>query len=111
MLPTCPSRAKETHSRPFAARPGIFPSIGQSHACALARLACRALAQVTEQIGELGSGQGRAAAAAIEVLERIGTAEVRQLLAVLAEGAPAARLTREAKLALDRLAVKAAVSP
>ena len=48
---------------------------------------------------------------AIEMLERIGTAEARQLLAVLAEGAPAARLTREAKLALDRLAGKAAVTP
>lgn len=41
---------------------------------------------------------------AIEVLEHLGTAEARRCLDALAKGAPQARLTREAKKALDRLA-------
>jgi hypothetical protein len=40
----------------------------------------------------------------VEVLEHAGTAEARQFLQKLAEGAPDARLTREAKAALQRLA-------
>src|SRR5262249_29967697 len=40
---------------------------------------------------------------AIEVLERIGTAEARTLLESVAGGALEARLTQEAKAALDRL--------
>jgi WD40 repeat protein len=39
---------------------------------------------------------------AIEVLEHIGSPEARQVLRTLAEGAPAAMLTREAKAALER---------
>jgi hypothetical protein len=41
---------------------------------------------------------------AVWVLERIGTPEARQLLKVLSGGAPAARLTKEARATLDRLA-------
>jgi RNA polymerase sigma factor (sigma-70 family) len=41
---------------------------------------------------------------AIEALEHIGTADARQVLKALAEGAAHARLTREAKAALERLA-------
>jgi len=40
---------------------------------------------------------------AVEVLEQLATPEARGLLAVLAHGAPEARLTREATAALDRL--------
>src|SRR5207237_10937357 len=40
---------------------------------------------------------------AIEVLEGIGTTEARQVLETLAGGAPEARLTREAKMALERV--------
>jgi hypothetical protein len=40
---------------------------------------------------------------AVEALEHIGTAEARRLLQALSEGAPASRLTREAKAALERL--------
>jgi hypothetical protein len=39
----------------------------------------------------------------IEALELAGTAEARHLLQNLAAGAPEARLTRNAKAALDRL--------
>jgi HEAT repeat protein len=41
---------------------------------------------------------------AVEALEQIGTVEARALLAKLAEGASAARLTREARTALQRQA-------
>jgi WD40 repeat protein len=40
---------------------------------------------------------------ALDVLERIGTPEVRQVLKALADGAPGARLTEAAKAALKRL--------
>jgi hypothetical protein len=40
----------------------------------------------------------------VEVLERIGTPEARQVLENLAEGAVGARLTEEAKVSLQRLA-------
>ncbi|HMC64722.1 MAG TPA: hypothetical protein VKI65_07270, partial [Gemmataceae bacterium] len=40
---------------------------------------------------------------AVEVLEHIGTPEAKQLLQALAKGAPEARLTQEAKAALERL--------
>ncbi|OAI45543.1 hypothetical protein AYO44_12830 [Planctomycetaceae bacterium SCGC AG-212-F19] len=40
---------------------------------------------------------------AVEVLEEMNTAEARQLLQTLAEGAPGARLTREARAALGRM--------
>ena len=42
----------------------------------------------------------------VEVLERCGTPAARQLLETLAGGAPAARMTREAKSALQRLAAR-----
>jgi truncated hemoglobin YjbI len=48
---------------------------------------------------------------ALEVLEHIGTPEARQVLKVLAEGAPEARLTQEAKASLERLARRTAASP
>ena len=41
---------------------------------------------------------------AVQVLECQGTAEARQLLRRLAEGAPEARLTQEARASLRRLA-------
>jgi hypothetical protein len=41
---------------------------------------------------------------AIQALERIGSPGARRLLDTLARGAPAARQTRDAKAALERLA-------
>lgn len=43
---------------------------------------------------------------ALEVLEHLGTPAARQLLQKLADGAPEARLTREAKAILQRLAAR-----
>jgi WD40 repeat protein len=60
------------------------------------------LIQKVEQSGP-GSEQDVRAVRAVEVLERIGTAEARQVLQALAEGAPGARLTRDAHEALSRL--------
>jgi hypothetical protein len=48
---------------------------------------------------------------AVEVLEQIGTPEARQVLQTLAQGAPEARLTQEAKASLDRLAKRAVAMP
>jgi WD40 repeat protein len=47
----------------------------------------------------------------IEALERIGTADARQLLETLAAGAPESRLTRDARRALERLAREATPRP
>ena len=43
---------------------------------------------------------------ALEILERLGTPEARQLLQMLASGAPGASLTQEAAEALKRLTKK-----
>lgn len=48
---------------------------------------------------------------ALEVLEHLGTPEARQLLQHLTDGVPEARLTREAKAALQRLATKGNTMP
>ncbi len=48
---------------------------------------------------------------AVEVLEHIGSREARQVLQTLADGFPEARLTREAKAALDRLALRPSAAP
>jgi hypothetical protein len=54
----------------------------------------------------------RGALRAVEILEHIGTTEARQALAYLAKGAPEARLTRAARIALLRLpAVQQADDP
>ena len=45
---------------------------------------------------------------AVEVLEHTGSSEARQVLRSLAQGAPEARLTREAKASLQRLAKRTA---
>jgi hypothetical protein len=50
------------------------------------------------------SGEPLRQVRAVEVLEHIGTPKARQVLQKLAEGAPEARMTQEAKRALQRLA-------
>jgi RNA polymerase sigma factor (sigma-70 family) len=68
-------------------------------------------AEVRERLGPLlaalseskPTGDRLRAVRAIEALERIGTAEARQVLTTLADGAAEANLTRDAKAALQRL--------
>jgi WD40 repeat protein len=69
--------------------------------------------EVSRQIDELLSklkpgqelaGQDLRAVRGVELLERMGTPEARQVLEGLAKGPPGARLTREAQSAVDRLA-------
>jgi hypothetical protein len=53
--------------------------------------------------GPLPAGERLRSLRAVEVLEHAGTESARELLTRLASGAPEARLTREAKGALQRL--------
>jgi WD40 repeat protein len=59
---------------------------------------------ILQQIDPANSPLRLRALRAVEVLEWIGTPAARRLLETLANGAPAARLTREAKASLERLA-------
>jgi RNA polymerase sigma factor (sigma-70 family) len=64
----------------------------------------RRIEQLLANLESLGTtGERLRASRAIEALERIGTPEALELLAVLSKGAPGAGLTREAKAALERL--------
>ena len=51
------------------------------------------------------------ASRAVEVLEHIGDAEARQVLQTLAQGAPDAALTKDAKDSLERLAKRPVTTP
>jgi RNA polymerase sigma factor (sigma-70 family) len=61
----------------------------------------RRVGQILEELG--GSGERLRRLRAVEVLERIGDADARELLRRLAGGAPGAWLTREASQTLERL--------
>ena len=64
----------------------------------------RRLKTLLDQVGgrTLAAEQLRALRA-VEVLEHIGTSDAQEVLKKMAKGAPEARLTREATVALDRL--------
>jgi hypothetical protein len=64
----------------------------------------RRIDRLLEQLDLLQSPERLRALRAIEVLEQIGTPKARQVLRRLANGAPEAQLTREAKASLERLA-------
>jgi HEAT repeat protein len=81
-----------------AARPGLRKLLDNSPSPEARRRAERILAKLD------GMPQQLRAVRSVEVLDHIGTAEARQLLTNLAAGVPDARLTREAKAALGRLA-------
>jgi hypothetical protein len=64
----------------------------------------RRIEQLLGKLENIGaSGERLRQARAVEVLERIGTSEAREMLGKLAEGAPGAWLTREAKASFERL--------
>jgi RNA polymerase sigma factor (sigma-70 family) len=65
------------------------------------------LAQAGRETGQ-PSGERLRVLRALEVLERAGTAEARDVLATLAHGAPGARLTEDARAALQRLDARSA---
>src|SRR5262249_51949913 len=74
---------------------------------------CRRLESFLKKQAKSSSGpspERLLALRAIEVLEHIGTLQAQELLKSLAAGAPEARLTQEAKTALERLA-KQRVTP
>jgi WD40 repeat protein len=65
----------------------------------------RRLERLLEQLdGPLPAGELLRGLRAVEALEQAGTAEAREVLRLLAGGAPEARLTRDARAALRRLA-------
>lgn len=66
----------------------------------------RRVEELLKRLEEPPSGEVLRALRAVAVLERIGTAEARQILKTLAQGMPEARVTREAKVSLERLAAR-----
>lgn len=63
----------------------------------------RRVERLLNRLTEAPTGEELRTLRAVEVLERVGTAEARQALEALAKGAPGVRLTREAQTALKRL--------
>ncbi len=67
--------------------------------------------RIERLLGRVEGSERLRAARALAALERIGTAEARRVLERLAGGAPEARLTREARAALERLGRRPAAAP
>jgi RNA polymerase sigma factor (sigma-70 family) len=80
------------------AAPALKEALEKNPSAELRRRAERLLDRLAEPPADQ-----RAGLRAVEVLERAATPEARQLLERLARGAPVARLSREARAALDRL--------
>jgi WD40 repeat protein len=85
------------------AEPALRQALAGNPALELRRRAEKLLVKATAPISEPAMLQ---ALRAVEALEHAGTAEARQVLEDLAGGAPEARLTREARAALERWARK-----
>jgi hypothetical protein len=66
---------------------------------------------VTDLSAPVTSPERLRALRAVEALEKSGASEARQLLAKLAGGTPEARLTREARAALERLSKRHSLNP
>jgi RNA polymerase sigma factor (sigma-70 family) len=71
----------------------------------------RRLKELLREMSTLGPGDRLRELRSVEVLEHLGTPDARRVLASLAEGGPDARLTREAKASLERLARQHAAAP
>src|SRR5262249_21115081 len=85
-----------------SAEAAMRKALQEGHSSAEVRLRLEA---ILERIGgPPASGDGVRALRAIEVLEHIGTSEAKELLEKLAKNSDDARLAREAKAALGRLA-------
>jgi HEAT repeat protein len=67
--------------------------------------------QILEKLDPTRSASRIRALRAVQILEQLATPRAREQLAALAEGAPTARLTQEAKAALQRLERRAAPVP
>jgi hypothetical protein len=68
----------------------------------------RRVEQLMEKVTGPPTGAPLRGLRAVEALERMETAEARQLLEALARGAPEGRLTREARASLERLRMPSA---
>jgi WD40 repeat protein len=80
------------------------PALRQALAGKPSPEARKRIEQLLEERGEKGPSAGvLRVVRAVTVLEQIGTPEARELLRAYSGGAPEARLTREARVALDRL--------
>ena len=82
------------------AEPALRKALDKSPPPEARRRLEKLLAQVE---GDIPCGEKLRRLRVVEVLEHIATPEARQLLQKLADGAPEARLTREAKAALAQL--------
>ena len=72
----------------------------------------RRLEQIVDTLGNRPApDERRRRPAALEVLERIGTSEAKEVLKTLADGPAEAAMTQEAKASLERLAKRAAARP
>ena len=71
----------------------------------------RRVDQLLEKLDLAKSPQRLQGLRTVEVLEHIGTPEAQAVLKSLAQGAPEARLTQEAKAGLDRLVKRPAARP
>jgi HEAT repeat protein len=71
----------------------------------------RSIEQLLENLHIIRSPEVLRHVRAVEILESIGTPEARELLEKLVRGAVEARLTKEAKSSLERLAKRAAAKP
>jgi RNA polymerase sigma factor (sigma-70 family) len=92
------------------AKPALLDALGRKPSLETARrieALLKALAQRPAPLSPEELQQLRG----VEVLERLGTPAARELLAALARGAPAARLTREARASLVRLARRQSARP
>jgi WD40 repeat protein len=83
------------------ARPALEGTLKNRPSLELRRRAEELLGRLTS--GEETSAEGLRQLRTVEVLEGVGTPEAKGLLEKLAQGAPGARLTREARAALQRL--------
>jgi WD40 repeat protein len=96
---------RELEKLDFAAEPALRHALAKPPSPEVRRRVQAVLAKLGTRVP---SGEEMRPLRAVEVLEQIGTPEVRQVLQGLADGAPDARLTQQAQNALRRLAGNAA---